>query len=74
MNNILIEKCKDMLDNPDFEHNHFSSTATSIDKIGHESIRLMKWSAYSDRSDFENIGYYDLVGSVLNCLNKVSQR
>ena len=74
MNNILTEKFKDTLDNHDFEQNQYSTTATSIDKIGHDRIRLMKKLAFSDRSDYEKINYYDLMGSVLNCLNKVSQR
>ena len=55
MNNILIEKYKDMLENPNFEQNLYSRTATSIYKIGHDSIRLMKWICYYDRSYYENI-------------------
>ena len=42
-NNILIEKYKDMLENPDFYENFWSRTATGIYKIGHDSIRIMKW-------------------------------
>ena len=37
--NTLIEKCKDMSENPDFEQDHWSKTATGIYKIGHDSIR-----------------------------------
>ena len=32
-----------MLDNPDFEQVHWSRTAIGTYKIGHDSIRLMKW-------------------------------
>ena len=71
INNILIEKYKDMLKNPNFEHNKYSITSTGIYKIGHDSIRLMKWICYYDRSYYENINYYDLMGSVLKCLNEI---
>ena len=46
INNILIEIYKDMLLNPDFEQNYWSRTAKGIYKIGHDSIRLMKWICY----------------------------
>ena len=36
-------------------------------KIGHDSIRLMKWICYYDRSYYENINYYDLMGSICKC-------
>ena len=49
INIILIEKYEDMLENPDFEQNYYSRTATGIYEIGHDSIRLMKWLAYYDR-------------------------
>ena len=39
MNNILIEKYKNMLEFPDFEQNHYSKTSTGICRIGHDSIR-----------------------------------
>ena len=48
--NILIEKYKDMLKNPDFEQNYWSGTAHGIYKIGHDSFRLMKWICFYDRS------------------------
>ena len=60
INNILIEKYIDMLKNPNFEQNKYSITSTGIYKIAHDSIRLMKWICYYDRSYFENINYYDL--------------
>ena len=67
INNILIEKYKNMLENPDFEQNFWSRTATGIYKIGHDSIRLMKFICYYDRSYYENINYYDLMGSLCFC-------
>ena len=73
-NNILIEKYKDNLENPDFEQDYWSRTATSIYKIGHDSIRLMKWLAYYDTLFYENINYHDMMGSVLKSLNEKSQR
>ena len=67
INNTLIEIYKDMLLNPNFEQNYWSRTSTGIYKIGHNSIRLMKWICYYDRSYYENINYYDLMGSL--CLS-----
>ena len=63
-----------MLKNPNFEQNYWSKTATRVYKIGHDSIRLMKWICYYDRSSYENINYYDLMGRILSCLNEISQR
>ena len=53
-----------MLKNSDFEQNYWSRTAKDTYKIGHESIRLMEWICYYDRSYYENINYYDLMGSI----------
>ena len=74
INNILVEKFKDMIRNPDFEQNRYSITSTGFYKIGHESIRLMKWLAYHDRSYYENVNYCDLLGSILKSLIELSQR
>ena len=41
-NNTLIEIYKNMLENSDFEQNHWSRTAEGIYKIAHDSIRLLK--------------------------------
>ena len=60
-----------MLKNPDFEQNFWSRTATGIYKIGHDSIRLMKFIWYYDRSYYENINYYDLMASILTFLNEI---
>ena len=38
-----------MLKNPDFEQDYWSRAAKGIYKIGHDSIRLMKWLIYYDR-------------------------
>ena len=57
-----------MLESPNFEQNYWSRTATGIYKIGHDSIRLMKWICYYDRSYYENINYYDLMGSICKYL------
>ena len=64
INIILIEKYKNMLENSDFEQDYGSKTATGIYKFGHDSIRLLKWICYYDRSYYEIINYYDLIGSV----------
>ena len=48
INNILIEKFKDMLQNPNSEQDYYSRTAISLYRIGHESTRSMKWLAYFD--------------------------
>ena len=64
INNKLIDIYKDLLNNPNFEQNHFSRTASGVYKIGHDSFRLMKWICYYDRSYYENINYYDLMSSL----------
>ena len=75
INNNIIEIFKDMLKNPNFEQNKYSITSSGIYKIGHNSIRLMKWICYYDRSYYENINYYDLMASVLTVLNnEISKR
>ena len=47
-NSIFIEKYKDMSENPDFEQNQYSRTATSTYKIAHDGNRLMNWICYHD--------------------------
>ena len=64
VNNIIIEIYKDMLKNPNFQQNKYSLTSSGIYKIGHDSIRLMKWICYYDRSYYENINYFDLMASI----------
>ena len=63
-----------MLLNPNFEQNHYSVTSTSNYKTGHDSIRLLKWICYYDRSYYEKLNFYDLMGSILSCLNEISKR
>ena len=74
MNNILIEKYKDMLEIPDVEQDYWSRTAEGIYELGHDGIRLKKWLSYYDRSFYAIINLYDLMGSVLKCLNEISER
>ena len=59
INNTLIEKYKDMLENPDFEQDYWSRTAEGIYKTGHDSIRLRKWLIYYDRSYHNNLNCFD---------------
>ena len=63
-----------MLINPNFEQNKYSRTAEGIYKIGHDSIRLMKWICYYDRSCYENMNYYDLMRGICKHLNEISER
>ena len=72
--NILIEKYKNTLEFPDFEQNHYPITSTGIYRIGHDSIPLLKWIWFYDRSYYENMNYYDLMGSFCNHLNEISRR
>ena len=74
VNNTLIELYKDMFRNSDFEQSYWSRTAEAIYRIGHDSIGLMKWICYYDRSYYENINCFDLMGSVCKYLNEISQR
>ena len=71
INNTLIELYKDTLKNPNFEQNQCSKTSIGLYKIAHYSIRLMKWICYYDRSYYENINYYDLLGSIFKHLNEI---
>ena len=71
INNILIEKYKELLKNSDFEQDYWSRTAQGVYKIGHDSIGLMKWICYYDRSFYENINYHDLMGCICKNLNEI---
>ena len=73
-NLILIEKYEITIENPDFEQDHWSRTAIGSHKLGHDSIRLMKWICYSDRSYYENTNYSELRGSICKHLNEISER
>ena len=73
INNILNDKNRAKLENPDFEQEYWSRTAEGIYKNGHDSIRLMKWICYYDRSFYENINYYYLMGSLCKFLNEISK-
>ena len=61
-----------MTENPDFEQNHWFKTADEFYKIGHDSIRLMKGICFYDRSYYENINYYDLMGGICKHLNEIT--
>ena len=74
INNILIDKYKNMLEKSNFEQNYYSRTAKGISKIGHESFRLMKWLFHYDRSYHENMNYYDLMGSICKHSEEISKR
>ena len=60
-----------MLENHDFEQDYYSITAEGIYKIANDSTRLLKWLVYYDGPYHEFINYYDMMGSVLNCLNEI---
>ena len=57
-----------------FEQDYWSRTAEGIYKIGHGSIRLNKWLDFYDRSYFDNLIYFNLMGSICKSLNEISQR
>ena len=63
-----------MSENPDFEQNHTSRTAECIYKTGHDSIRLIRWLIYYDRSHHDNSNYFALMGSICKylILNEIS--
>ena len=63
-----------MLESPDFEQNYYARTAIGLYKNGLDSIRLMNWLALYDRSYYENFNYYDLMASLLKCLNEMSEQ
>ena len=70
VNIIVFEKYKNMLEFPDFEQNYWSRTAEDSYKIVHDSIRIMKWLIYYDRSYHDNMNYFDLMGSKLKSLKE----
>ena len=72
MNNIFIEKYKNMLGNTDFQQDHYSRTSLCVYEVGHDNFRLMNYLAYYDRSYHENINCYDLLGPILKFLNEIS--
>ena len=74
INNFLIEKYQNMLKNPNFEQNQYSITSTSVYKIAHDSIRLLKWICYYDRPFYENKNYYDLIRSICTHLKEIPKK
>ena len=61
-----------MLENSDFEQNHWSRTAKGTYKIGHDCTRFMKFICYFDRSYYEKINYYDLMGSLCRYITDIT--
>ena len=54
-----------MLENPHFEQDHRSRTVEGIYKVGHDSIRFLKWLIYYEGSYYDNMNYFDLMGSIV---------
>ena len=63
-----------MLENLNFEQDYWCRTSKGIFKIGHDSFRLMKWICYYNGSQYENLNYYDLMGTICNFSNEISKR
>ena len=63
-----------MSKNFDSAQNYYSTAVTSKQKIGHDSIRKMKCLACFNKSYYENINYFDLMGSILNYLIETCYR
>ena len=68
INDTLIEKNKDMLENLGFEQDYWSRTAEGIDRFGHDSIRLMKWLIYYNRRYYDIMNYIDLMGGIVKAV------
>ena len=62
-----------MLEKPIFEPDYHFRTTIVFYKIEHDKISLVKWLAYCHRSYYEKLNYYDLMGSILGCLNELFQ-
>ena len=54
-----------MVENSNFEQDFWSRTAEGIYETGHDSIRILKWLTYFDRTHYVIINYDDLMASVL---------
>ena len=63
-----------MMKNQDFEQEYWSRSAEGVYKNAHDSFRLLKWICYCDKFYYENINFYDLIGSLCNHLNEISKR
>ena len=55
----------------DFERKYCSRTAEGFQRVGHDSIRSMKWMVFYD-NHYENVIYFDLKTSVLSWLKETS--
>ena len=69
INDILIEKYKDRLENLNFEQVYWSRTAIALNRIGHDFVRLMKWFISYDKFYYDNMNYFDLMGSICKYLD-----
>ena len=65
-------KYKDMLERPNFEQDFWLRAAEEIYEIGQDSIRLMKWLIWYDRSYYDNMNYFDLMGSLCKYIDEIS--
>ena len=61
-----------MFEFPDIEPKCNSITSTGIYRIGHDFISLLKWLIGYDRSCYDNLNYFDLMGSICKHLNEKS--
>ena len=52
------------------ERYYWWRTAESIYKIEHDRIRLMKCLIYYDRSYYDSMNYFDLMGFICKYLNE----
>ena len=59
-----------MLEKPDFEQNYWSRTAIGIYKIGNDSVLLLEWLIYYDRSYYDKMNFYDLMGSIVKTVRE----
>ena len=72
--NTLVEKYENMNLYLVLEQDYFLRTAKGIYKIRLDSVRIMKWFAYYDRSYYENINYYDIMPSISTYIKEKSER
>ena len=54
----------------EIEQNYSLITTEGIYSVGQDYIKISKWMAQNDNFN-ENINYFDLIASVLSCLNEI---
>ena len=57
-----------MLQNPNFEQNKYSIISSGVYKIAHDNNRIIKRICCYDRSCYEKMNYYHLMGSICKYL------